>query len=218
MDKPRVLLSLPHMGSSHVANSAAVETMMLTDNRVELHVIRNSAIPTSSNMNKVVKNFLEGSWDYWINLDNDQAPLKNPLDLVFLDKDVIGLPTPVFKIGQPETTYPFYWNVYAWNEEGQNFLPFQVKKESGALQEVDAVGSGCWVVARRVLEAVKQPLNVRFDEDGITKMGGDMSFCMKAKDAGFKIYAHYEYPCRHFKTVDLYEIMVLLARAKDGNL
>ncbi len=59
--------------------------MMIPDSREDLHIARVSGIPYESNMNNVVKTSLEGDWEYWINLDQDQAPIKNPLDLVFLD-------------------------------------------------------------------------------------------------------------------------------------
>jgi len=216
MTKPRVLLSLPHTGTTHVANSAAVENMMLTDQRVQLHVARSSARPVESNYNTIVRNFLAGDWDYWINLDDDQAPIKNPIDLVFLDKDVIGLPTPTTGPVKSGSYQPLNFNVYDWDATGESFVPHQVAAGNEALQEVDAVGSGCWVVARRVLEAVEKPLSSVWDEHGVRILGGDLSFCVKAKKAGFKIYAHYEYPCRHFKTVDLYEVMRLLAAAKAG--
>lgn len=218
MDKPRVLLSLPHMGTSHVANSAAVESVLLRDDRVQLHVVRCSGVPFSSNMNQVIREFLKGDWDYWINLDEDQAPINNPIDLVFLDRDVIGLPTPAFKLVPGDKGLPFYWNVYAWDEQNQTYRPHQARKEDGPLQEVDAVGSGCWVVARRVLEAIKEPMTIQCDEDGVVKIGGDLSFCGKARAAGFKVYAHYDYPSRHFKTVDLYEVMRMLLLAKEGKL
>ncbi len=218
MDKPRVLLSLPHMGTSHVANSAAVESMMLVDQRVQLHVARSSGRPIESNLNGIVRNFLAGDWDYWINLDDDQTPLKNPIDLVFLDKDVIGLPTPAMGPADRESLNPFHFNVYDWDAGENSFTVHKVAAGDEPLQEVDAVGSGCWVVARRVLEKVKKPLSSVFDDDGVRAMGGDLSFCLKAKEAGFKIYAHYDYPCRHFKTVDLYEIMRLMAAAKAGQI
>lgn len=206
------------MGSSHVANSAAVEAMMMTDDRVQLNITRCSGTPFESNMNAVIREFLAGDWDYWINLDDDQAPLKNPIDLVFLDKDIIGLPTPAYKIRPGETGNPFYWNVYTWDEEQQSHRPHQARQEEGPLQEVDAVGSGCWVVARRVLEAIDKPMAIQYDEYGVVKVGGDLSFCAKARQAGFKVFAHYEYLSSHFKTIDLYELMGLLMMAKEGKI
>ena len=214
MEKPRVLLSLPHMGSTHVATVTAVENMMLGDQRVELQVVRPMAVPIENNLNQVIKKFLEGDWDYWINLDNDQAPLQNPIDLVFLDKDVIGLPTPAVKFGQPGWASPFFWSVYAWDQDAQRYKTYVYKPDQGPIQEVDAVGAGCWVVARRVLEAVSQPMLREYDEYGIVKQGIDLAFCTKVRAQGFKIYAHYEYLCRHFKEVDLYEVMQELAKKK----
>ena len=216
MNKPKVLLSLPHMGSSSFASGAAVDGLMLPDERVQLHVIRPSAVPVENNLNQVIKKFLEGDWDFWINLDHDQSPLKNPIDLVFLDKDIIGLPTPAYKPAKEEGKSPFYWAVYSWNEDRQAHQPYKFQPQAGPIQEVDAVGAGCWVVARRVLEAIKQPMLRRYDEQGVVTMGCDLSFCSKARAAGFKVYAHYEYPCRHFKTVDLYEVIRLLASREQG--
>ena len=214
MEKPRVLLSLPHTGSTHVATVTAVENMMLPDQRVELQVVRPMAVPVENNLNQVVKKFLEGDWDYWINLDNDQAPLKNPIDLVFLDKDVIGLPTPAVKFGQPGWENPFFWSVYTWDTEAQRYKTYAFKTGQGPMQEVDAVGAGCWVVARRVLEAIPQPMLREYDEHGIVRQGMDLAFCSRARARGFKIYAHYEYICRHFKEIDLYEVMQVLANAR----
>lgn len=211
MDKPRVLLSLPHMGSHHFANSTAVEALMMPDQRVQLGITRPSARPYENNLNQVIKKFIDEGWDYWINLDDDQAPINNPIDLVFLDKDIVGLPTPSFKFGQPGAKHPFFWSVYSWDAQERAYRPYEYKLETGPLQEVDAVGSGCWVVARRVLLALSQPLLRRYDKDGIVTMGCDLSFCTKAREQGFKIYAHYDYPCRHFKTIDVLEVMKVLA-------
>lgn len=209
MSKPRVLLSLPHTGSHHVANSSAVEQLMIPDRRVELTIVRPSARPYENNLNQVIKHFIDGPWDYWINLDDDQAPLKNPIDLVFLDLDVVGCPTPSFKENQPGAEHPFFWSVYSWAETG--YCPYQYVSDGNSLKEVDAVGSGCWVVARRVLLALQQPMLRRYNEHGIVEMGCDLSFCTKAREADFKIYAHYDYPCSHFKTIDILKVMALLA-------
>lgn len=212
MNKPRVLISLPHTGQIHTSTVNAIEQLILPDQRVQLQVIRPSAVPFENNMNQVIQYCLQGDWDFWINLDSDQAPLKNPLDLVFLDKDVIGLPTPAVKFGQAGWENPFFWSVYRWDEKREAYFVYKYQPDQGPLQEVDAVGSGCWVVARRVLEALQHPLQQHWDEHGILQMGGDVSFCRKARAQGFRIFAHYDYPCRHFKTVDLYEVMKLLSR------
>ena len=42
--------------------------------------------------------------------------------------------------------------------------------------------------------------------DGSVFKGEDITFCERAKKQGFKIYAHYDYPCTHFKEIDLREM------------
>jgi len=46
--------------------------------------------------------------------------------------------------------------------------------------------------------------------NGTVDIGSDFFFCRRAKEAGYKIFAHYGYTCRHFKErelVELYETM-----------
>jgi hypothetical protein len=75
------------------------------------------------------------------------------------------------------------------------------------LQEVDAIGSGCFLVSRRVMLALKdkQPFMRTWNKDGLVEVGGDYSFCRKVKEAGFKIWAHYDYTCDHFNELPLRE-------------
>ena len=54
-----------------------------------------------------------------------------------------------------------------------------------ALLECDAVGFGCVMIRRDVFEKMAEPRFER-DEDGT---GEDFLFCLKAKEAGFPIYA-----------------------------
>jgi hypothetical protein len=67
-------------------------------------------VPTSSNRNHIVKDFLAGDWDYLVMFDEDTVPIRNPFDLLDHDKDVIGV------------AYP------GW---GANGLRFHVYKQEG---------------------------------------------------------------------------------------
>jgi hypothetical protein len=203
------------MGSHCVANSEFVEKVLMRDRRVALDIIRPSAVPYENNLNRVIKLILESDYDYWLNIDDDQAPIANPLDLIQLDKDIIGCPTPSIKLGQ-NGKHPFFWSVYSQDSEG--YRPYVVKPNLGNLQEVDAVGSGCMLVARRVLEVTKQPMLRRYDEFGMVSMGADLSFCNKAKSQGFKIWAHYDYLCSHYRAVDILEVMRAIAGASNDNI
>ncbi|KKM60632.1 hypothetical protein LCGC14_1539850, partial [marine sediment metagenome] len=44
-----------------------------------------------------------------------------------------------------------------------------------------------------------------WNSDGTVDVGSDYNFCRKAKELGFRVWTHYDYPCRHFNEMDLIE-------------
>ena len=128
-------------------------------------------------------------------IDHDVVPVKDPRELAELDLDIVGCPTPLFTNGQ------LRWNVY--KKPFPNMEYGSIKRMEKDLEEVDVIGTGCVLIARRVLEQVNDFHPILKDDD--LKYGTDFGFCQKAKEKGFKIWAAWNYPCHHFKTVDLYE-------------
>ena len=165
------------------------------------------AAPIAHNRNQIVKRFLESDSDYLLMIDSDTVPERNPLDLVIMDKDVVGLPTPVWDVSTyPE--FPIYINVMRSREH--QYVPWILKGNEGLL-EVDAVGTGCMLIRREVLERVRAPFERFWDEDGIQVMGLDWAFCRKAKAEGFGIYTETSYTCSHWKTIDLAQVLSRIA-------
>lgn len=214
MDKPHVLLTRPHMGMFHVSNAQAIDQIR-RDSSVRLTEHPCTSVPYENNLNTAIRDvFLKGDFDYWLNIDADNAPRRNPLDLINLDLDIVACPYPSIKMDKFPAESPFFWSAYDWSPEG--YRPHVFQPEHGELQPVDAVSSGCMLVARRVLLAVKQPLLRLFDDDGVVTRGCDLSFCSKAREAGFRIWSHYGYLCGHQKTVDLLDMLQIIAEAGDG--
>jgi hypothetical protein len=148
--------------------------------------------------------FLHNGEDYWLSIDADNPPMNNPLNLVELDLDLVGFPTPVWHSEVPGDR-PFYYNALdAVGDEG-----YRPHEDCDGLQEVDAIGSGCFLVSRRVMWALRyqQPFMRVWGEDGIVQVGGDYSFCRKVKEAGFRIWAHFDYLCMHFNELELNEVI-----------
>ena len=144
-------------------------------------------------------------------MDDDNPPRKNPIDLIFYDLDVIGCPTPVWA-NILKGSYPIYWNALKKvGEEG--YRPY-TPKDGEEITEVDAIGSGCLVIARRVFEKLKfsKPFLRGYDEKGKVNKGGDYSFCDKVREEGFKIYAHFGYLCMHFNELELGEVIDAFVR------
>ena len=52
----------------------------------------------------------------------------------------------------------------------------------------------------------------QYDEKGIVHKGNDISFCERAKDAGFHIFCDYDRPCDHFNELSLNEVVTAFKR------
>jgi len=149
--------------------------------------------PIEHNRNTIVKRFLESERDYLLQIDNDIVPTKNPLELIDFQKDIISCPVWIYQ-------EKLILNIYKQKED--YLVPVEPKEQTGLI-EVDATGTGILLCSRSVLERVKKPFERIYDDYGIAKLGLDLAFSQKAKEAGFKIYSHLDYICKHYKTIDL---------------
>lgn len=183
----KVLVAVLHMGSCSVW-VADVLLKLQKDGRHSLDIEFFTDVPGESNRNRICKKVVDEKYDYVVMIDEDNPPMRNPLDLIDLRKDIIGLPTLTFKEGK------ILWNVL---EDGE---------EKKGLKEVEWVGSGCMVLSRKVLEDIKAPFMRVWDEDGIAVVGQDKAFCERAKEKGYKIWVHWDYVCSHFKEINLLDL------------
>jgi len=156
--------------------------------------------PISSNRNRIVKRFLATKNDFLWLLDDDVVPLDNPAEFVFADKDIIGFPALVRQAGGQ-----LNWVAYMKYPDQDNYAPidFACIDDTIELLKVDVVGTGCILIARRVLEALKAPFHTDFDEDGILEAGTDFAFCRKAAATGFEIFTAPQRMCEHYKSVGM---------------
>jgi len=70
------------------------------------------------------------------------------------------------------------------------------------LIEVDAVGMACTLIKKKVLKKLKAP---HFENIKVGKslLGEDVSFCQKAKEAGFKVYCDTSVLVGHLETMPI---------------
>jgi len=156
--------------------------------------------PISSNRNRIVKRFKATDNDFLLMLDDDIVPLDNPAEFVFADKDIIGFPAPVRQAGGQ-----LNWVAYMKYPDRDDYAPIDFARidDTVELLKVDVVGTGCILIARRVLETLKAPFHTDFDEDGILEIGTDFAFCRKAAAAGFEIFTAPQRVCEHHKSVGM---------------
>lgn len=210
MKPKKVLLTFPTSPADPYLHKHVVfaSWRLLADRRHIVTPLIPSHNPLENNLNQIVKEFREGDWDFWLSIDSDNPPLGNPLDLVEADLDIVGFPTPVWHYtgAEPPGERPMYWNGYKKAEGREGYTEFQPRE---GLQIVDAIGGGCFLIARRVFEHPDMQhgafLRV-YDEHGIVEKGNDIAFSERAKAAGFQIYCDYDRPCRHFNELELNEV------------
>lgn len=173
--------------------------MLLVNKNTELQfVVENPMLtrgyPISSNRNKVKSRFLRTNCDFLMMFDDDVAPFNDPTELVLFDKDIIGCPCRT-----RNGTGKLVWNVY--EKIGNGYVNMGLNKIENLpdLLPVDAVGAGCIVIKRCVLESMKIPFEDTFDEKGEWKLSEDLSFCEKALKAGFEVFTTPNMRCEHFK-------------------
>jgi len=175
--------------------------------------------PIQHNRNSIVKDFLKRKeYDYLLMIDSDIVPPKDLFRLADYDVDVI---TPVMfafkEINDIPTVIPLVLEHYDNNENVQNYkvegpLPrYRVREDldgTEGLTEVDATGTGCIMIKREVLEneELNAPFTNYFDEDGLRYEGLDLSFCRRAKDAGYKVFVDTDMVCSHLTELDLKQI------------
>lgn len=198
-----VLITVPNL---HWISRYVVERLLRLqqDRRYRLTIMLPSNKPFENNLHHIVKDFLAGEWNYWLSMDADNPPSNNPLDLVELDKDIIGLPTPIWHYTR-NGERPIYFNAYRKAQNGDGYNEYQPQR---GLQQVDAIGTGCFLVARRVFKhpAMQRGAFTRkLNGDGTVDKGNDISFCERATEAGFEIWAHFDYPCDHLCETSLLE-------------
>lgn len=213
----KVLLTVPNLHWVHeLVMHRAI--MMMKDPRYHVVLETPSNKPFEATLQDCVDLFIDGGYEYWISMDADNPPERNPLDLIELDKDVIGCPTPIYHYtGEKELEEPIYWNVYQFVPKNDAYREWPYRD---GLQNVDAIGTGCFVTARRVLEndSLRYAAFQRKWRYGRVHRGNDLAFCERARSEGFKIWAHYDYLAEHYTEIPLNQISRAFKALRQANV
>ncbi len=201
-DDARVLVAVPNQQWVHT--QVAVALIRFARAKGVVIMLPNHR-PVENNRNVIVQEFLKGPYQWLFMMDDDNPPINDPLELIQYDKDVMILPTPIWHNRREDLqkAKPMFL-LNALDQMGQGYVAHAPQQ---GLQQVDSGGTGCLLIHRRVLEKFREEKVIPFeryvDEEGIVVLGSDLSFCEKVKEQGFTIWAHYDYPCMHYKEVEL---------------
>lgn len=208
----RVLVTVPNAGKQIHKETVLSLLRLKQDDRYELTIKLPTKRPLANNQHHIINDIISENYDYWLSIDADVAPNRNPLNLIELDKDIIGCPTPGWRFKEPLDTYPdrnrpVYCGAYGYDKEKDAHF---VLPQGRGLQEVDAISGGCFIMARRVFD--NKLLRTRgwwrrLNKDGTVYMSNDFSFCWRAKKEGFRIWVHWDYIARHYKEAEMTSVL-----------
>ncbi len=181
-----------------------VLTLIIQQEGFRINITYPHKKPIANNRNHIVQKFLaRKEFDYLMMIDSDIVPPPNIMKLLDFNKDII---VPLMFVMQNGKVLPLYLEQA---KDGQ--LEFTKKYlDMQGLVKVDATGTGCIILSRKVLEAVKFPFRNEYDTDGIKKFGLDLNFCKRARKLGFQPYVHLDYVADHHAVGSLREMYYLL--------
>lgn len=151
--------------------------------------------------NTIVKKFLATDCTHLLMIDDDIVPPSDALErLLFHDKDICGAACPI--IGPNEyKELEIKYNAYTKDSSGYNAI-----LKAGGMMYVDAIGTGCIMIKRQVLENIDAPFMTEYDTEGLKMTGEDISFCERAKELQCEIFCDFKLKCKHIKQCNLLEL------------
>lgn len=203
--RPRVVVTCTTMGSLRIETMAALMNVQRDDRyRVSLEMTHDR--PYASALNKAAERFCaDSSLDWWLHTDNDQAWVGAPLDAIADGKDLVGFPAPIYRPADGGVISLMAWDIVDTND------PLRVKPSApnGQLKRVDVINSGAFLIRLDALRGsgIPAPFSRAFTDRGVQVRGCDIEFCRKWREARLEIWADFRCLCRHYKTIDLLEVM-----------
>lgn len=212
----KVYITVPNTGWIHAEVCASVMRMMegIPGRPMDLSIEFPQARPIENNRSLMANKVREGDYEWWVSIDDDNPPIRNPLELIKYDKDFIGLPTPCVPVCNNQCLER-QWNVWDVSEfhcplddpitrnTPRDKLPQYRPKEAGTgLQRVGAVGTGAFVMRASILKAIPDPFCSVYDENGRLICGSDLWLCRKLRERGMDVFVHWDYTCRHWKETE----------------
>ncbi len=209
-----VLIAILNQGWVHATVAERITYMLREHCGHDLGLLWMNDKPLDHARNRVARLFIEAErrYDYLLMLDEDNPPVRNPLELVEHDLDIVIFPTPMWiatEHARRMGKIPLAWNIVDDDASGAWRSHFPRGED---IEEVDAGGTGCILIHRRVLEdeRMRPPFTREYDEWGIAQKGSDLLFCRRAKALGYRVYAAMRYPCSHWKSRDLLDVFQVI--------
>jgi hypothetical protein len=151
----------------------------------KLSVIRN---------NKIIKGFLDSSFDYFVKMDVDQIYPFNYFEVMvpLIDKYKVIAPL-IFDRWRSNNFCPLAFESIEYN----NAIPIDITGKTG-IESIEYAHTNCFF-HREVLENIEPPWHdIELSEDRMSVVNnGDRYFINKLNNAGYKTYINFDVVVRH---------------------
>lgn len=170
---------------------ASLEGMQLPSEPIQKVFARSAVI--SENRNAITKHALDSGADWVLYLDDDHILTRDVLThLLAADKDVVSA-------HYVQRQAPFAPVAMSAELPNGRFMKLALEPTQTGLLSVAAVGAGCMLVKRRVLEALEAPYWT-LGQIHPSSWGDDLHFCSRVRKAGFEIFIDLDNPVGHLMT------------------
>lgn len=152
--------------------------------------------------NRILLKFLTTDAKVLFFVDDDVIPTLDTLgmlDHLNAGYDIVG--APYMMIHPPVCEIP---TPCVFQFTGRGYKPLKDVFSLTGLHECDALGTGCMMIQRHVLEDKSVvPFQLGVNGDGVMKMTEDVLFCKRAKERGYKLAADFDRIADHWNSFSL---------------
>ena len=161
-------------------------------------VVKNTLIHDARNI--IAGNAIQAGFDRVMWVDSDMVLPQDALEILSADMDNgIDFVTGVYYTRRPPNIKPVLYNVLRWelkedgtlDSEAQNMFDYP----QNAVFEIAAAGFGCVLTSVDLLKRVGDKFGSPFTP--LEGMGEDMSFCLRAMQAGARLFCDSRIQCGH---------------------
>lgn len=188
MKNKKIIIAIPHTG---ILNAFTVLSLLSLQRpagyEISFHMVANCLVYDARE--KSVEYMMKQKADYLLFLDSDMVPPSDVLvRLVSHDVDMVS--GTIFKRIAP--FQPCFYSHVGVTKDWKPQLASPLEFSKDKLFEVEGFGMACVLIKREAFEKIERPWF--FPAPNI---GEDLTFCMKAKKAGVKMYVDPRVDCGH---------------------
>lgn len=188
------IIGIPHTGLFHWQTMMALLSIRMPQNTtVKYHFVGSCLVYDARE--KIVEFAMNENADWLFFLDSDMVPPHDAL-VKLTDLNVPIATGMAFKRTPP--FQPCFYTKVSIDKDFKPKLESPIEFPDKGIIECQGFGMACALIRREVFEKVKKPYFFPFPN-----IGEDLSFCLRSRQAGFKMYCDLSIDCGHVSSMPI---------------